>query len=67
MEGAAQIKDVIQAAAEGAGGGVTTLRAAGVDAQLDDFAVEIRWDGDGPASVQVSIALTRTGPGLGPP
>lgn len=57
MAGATQIKDVIQAAAEGAGGGVTSLRAAGVPAELDDFAVEIRWDGDHTASVVVSINL----------
>ncbi len=57
MAGAAQITDVIRAAAEGAGGGVATLRAAGISAGLDDFAVEVRWDGDHAASVVVSITL----------
>lgn len=57
MAGAAQISDVIRAAAEGAGGGVATLRAAGVAAQLEDFAVEVRWEGDREASVVVSIAV----------
>jgi hypothetical protein len=60
MADAGQIREVIEAAAEGAGGGVATLRAAGIPAELDDFAVEVRWDGERAASVVVSIAVTRT-------
>lgn len=57
MAGAAEIRDVIRAAAEGAGGGVGTLRSAGIAAAIDGFDVEIRWDGGQAASVVVSIAL----------
>jgi hypothetical protein len=57
VAGAAEIADVIRAAAEGAGGSVAALQAAGVAVALDDFAVEIRWDGERNASIVVSIAL----------
>jgi hypothetical protein len=57
VAGAAQITDVIRTAAEGAGGAVASLRAAGVAATLDDFAVEIRWEGERDASVVVSIVV----------
>ena len=56
------IRDLIRAAAEGATGGLTALRAAGVTVDLADFAVEIDYAGSTPdpelaASVRLRFAV----------
>ena len=63
MAEAGDIRDLIQAAADGATGGLAALRSAGVAVDLADFAVEINYAGGEPepgevaASVRLSFAV----------
>ncbi len=45
MVEATEMRDVIQAAAEGAAYGLAALRAAGIPAALERFAVEVDFEG----------------------
>lgn len=55
----AEIRDVILGVAEAATGGVVTLRDARLPAHLEDFDVEVRYDGTGlPSECSVSIRFT---------
>ncbi|MBM3696291.1 MAG: hypothetical protein FJW79_10220 [Actinobacteria bacterium] len=63
-----EIRDLIRAAAEGATGGMTALRAAGIPAALGGFSVEIDYSAATPESpevgavVRLSIVAGEAGP-----
>jgi hypothetical protein len=59
MADATAISDLIDATADGAGRGMAALRAAGIPACLEDFAVEVRFDDDpGAPRLSASVMVT---------
>jgi trimethylamine:corrinoid methyltransferase-like protein len=59
MTEVAGIRDLIQAAAEGAAGGLTALRSGGIPAVLGGFSVEIDFESGEPARPTGTAALVR--------
>ena len=57
MGDTSEIRDLIQAAAEGATGGVAALRAAGIPAALGAFAVEIDYSGGTPNGSELGAVV----------
>lgn len=57
MAGPGDIRDLILAAVEGATGGVSALRAAGIPAALGSFVVEIDYDGGVPRPPEVGAVV----------
>jgi trimethylamine:corrinoid methyltransferase-like protein len=56
---AAEIRDLIQAAAEGAAGGLSALRTGGIPAILGGFSVEIDFESCQPTRPAGTAALVR--------
>lgn len=64
MAGRAEIREIIIGAAEGAGGGAAALRDADFAARLEDFDVEVSFDGStesGGLSVSVRFTIAANG------
>jgi hypothetical protein len=57
MGGTGEIRDLILAAAEGAREGMVALRAAGIQAGLGSFSVEIDYDGGNPDAAEVGAVV----------